>query len=350
MKSVRIIQPKNPLQIQDLEIPELKNNQVLVKVQSAGICHSDLHLLEGGYQGAAGSFMKVEDRGVKFPLTPGHEISGIIEQINNDVSTFKKGDKVTVYPWIGEGMCPACRHGEENLCDTPKTLGVYQDGGYSDHVIVPDHRYLIKIDELDPNSTSSLACSGLTAYTAVKKASLLPGENLVVIGAGGLGLMAVQLAKAITNANVTVIDVNDEKLKEAEKLGADNTINSKNFDPIQKIKDLTQNNGCEALIDFVNNSITSKTAINLLRKRGKYIMVGLFGGSLELNLPLIPLRAFNITGAYTGRYEDLVELIALAKKGKIQSVVSKCYNLENANDALEELKNGKIIGRAVFNP
>jgi len=244
----------------------------------------------------------------------------------------------------------SCKSGDEHLCDSPKTLGIYQDGGYSDFILVPHYKYLLKLDQNDFDSAASLACSGLTSYTAIKKASASPGDNLVIIGAGGLGLMAVQIAKKITNSNIIVVDVDNKKLDEAIKLGADEIINSKEADPVKNIKELSGGSGCEIVVDFVNNNVTSKFAIDSLRKRGKYIMVGLFGGSLELNLPLVPLRAFNITGAYTGRFTDLIELVELYKKGKINSVVSKKYKIDDANQALEDLKNRKIIGRAVFNP
>jgi alcohol dehydrogenase, propanol-preferring len=350
MVSARIVKTNDPLVIEDVNIPKPKNLQVLVKVKAAGICHSDLHLWEGGYMGAGGKFMKVEDRGVHFPLTPGHEVSGVIEEIGESVLHFQKGDNVLVYPWIGDQICRSCKSGDEHLCEAPQTLGIYQDGGYSDLLLVPSFKYLIKLSNMDFNSSASLACSGLTAYTAIKKTAAMPGENLVIIGAGGLGLMAVQIAKSITNANVVIMDVDDEKLKEAKKLGADITVNSMSTDPVKAIKDITNGKGCEVLVDFVNNNKTAPTAIEVLRKRGRYIMVGLFGGSLELNLPLVPLRAFTITGAYTGGFNDLVELVSLFKAGKINSVVSKHYKLEEANNALEDLKNRKIIGRAVFNP
>jgi propanol-preferring alcohol dehydrogenase len=350
MVSARIVKTNDPLVIEDVNIPKPKNLQVLVKVKAAGICHSDLHLWEGGYMGAGGKFMKVEDRGVHFPLTPGHEVSGVIEEIGESVLHFQKGDNVLVYPWIGDQICRSCKSGDEHLCEAPQTLGIYQDGGYSDLLLVPSFKYLIKLSDMDFNSSASLACSGLTAYTAIKKSAAIPGENLVIIGAGGLGLMAVQIAKSITNANVVIMDVDDEKLKEAKKLGADITVNSMSTDPVKAIKDITNGKGCEVLVDFVNNNKTAPTAIEVLRKRGRYIMVGLFGGSLELNLPLVPLRAFTITGAYTGGFNDLVELVSLFKAGKINSVVSKHYKLEEANNALEDLKNRKIIGRAVFNP
>jgi propanol-preferring alcohol dehydrogenase len=247
-------------------------------------------------------------------------------------------------------MCHSCKACDQHLCESPQTLGIYQDGGYADLILVPHYKHLIKLENIDFNSSAALACSGLTAYTSIKKSLAMPGETLLLIGAGGLGLMAVQIAKAITNSNILIMDVDDKKLKEAKKLGADMTINSLSSDPVKTVKNLTNGKGCEVVVDFVNNNQTAPTAIEVLRKRGRYIMVGLFGGSLELNLPLVPLRAFNITGAYTGRYNDLVEVVGLVKKGKLNSVVSRKYKIEEANQALEDLKSRKIVGRAVFTP
>ena len=350
MKSAQIIKIKEKLSIVDLPDPKPRDTQVLVRIEASGVCHSDIHLWEGGYQGAAGTFLKVEDRGVKFPITPGHEISGEIEAIGESVSGFSVGDRVVVYPWIGEGSCPACRVAQENLCDTPRTIGIYRDGGYSELVLVPNFRYLVKIDNMDVNSSASLACSGLTAFNAVKKAAVGPGESIVIIGAGGLGLMSVQIARAITNATIVVVDVDDKRLAEAKKLGAHEVVNSSKVDPVEDIKRLTNSLGTEAVIDFVNNNRTAPISINMLRKRGKLVMVGLFGGALELSLPVIPLRGFTITGAYTGSFNDLVELVNLAKTGKIKSVVNRTYKLDDANQALDDLRAGKIVGRAVLNP
>jgi propanol-preferring alcohol dehydrogenase len=350
MKAARIIKTKEPLKVEDIATPKPSGEQVLVKVDSAGVCHSDLHLWEGGYAGPQGVFMKVEDRGVKFPLTPGHEVAGSIVEMGDKVTGYSKGEKVLVYPWIGEGTCPACKAGEENLCDAPRSLGVYQDGGYGEYALVPSYKYLVKLGDYDTAAAASLACSGLTAFTAVKKAAVKDGETLVIIGAGGLGLMAVQIAKAITGARIAVVDIDDKKLEEAKKLGAAITVNSGKVDSVQGVKDATKGLGAEAVIDFVNNAKTAPNSFNMLRKRGRLVMVGLFGGSMELNLPLIPLRAFTLTGAYTGKYADLVELVEIAKKGKIQSVVSRRFKLDEVNTALEDLKAGKILGRAVINP
>jgi alcohol dehydrogenase, propanol-preferring len=355
MKGAQIIKTNEPLVINEVEKPKPEGNQVLVRVAATGVCHSDLHLWEGGYAGPKGVFMKVEDRGVKFPLIPGHEISGTIEEVGNSVNNFNVGDKVLVYPWLGEGNCPACLSGEQNLCDNPKTLGIYQNGGYAQYVLIPDSKFLIKLVQLEFDSASSLACSGLTAYNAVKKTKPIPGledrHNIVIVGAGGLGLMAVQVAKAIFKSRITVIDVNDQKLAEARKLGADNIINTKEKqDVVKEVKDLTNGSGTDVVIDFVNNNITSINSFNMLRKRGKVIMVGLFGGSMELNLPMIPLRGYTLTGAYTGTFQDLTELVKLASDGKVRTVLDRTFALDQVNEALHDLKNGKIIGRAIINP
>ncbi len=350
MKAAQVIRPKQPLEVRNLKTPVPKGKQVLVEIAAAGVCHSDIHIWEGGYEGAKGEIMKVEERGVKFPLTLGHEIAGRIENIGSDVKGFKKDEHVIVYPWIGDGICPACQVGDEHICDNPKSLGIYQPGGYAEKVLVPDAKYLIRIDDLDPDASSSLACAGLTAYTAVKNANTSPKQALVITGIGGLGLMAVQIARALLNPRIIAVDIDDRRLKEAKKLGADYSVNSRSGDAVKQVKDLTDGLGAEAVIDFVNAPKTVEPGINMLRKRGKLVLVGLFGGSIELNLPLMPLRSYTIIGSYTGRLADLNDLVGLVKRGAVKSVITKTFKLRQATEALTQLKAGKVIGRAVLNP
>ena len=351
MNTAQIIRPKESLEIQHLETPKPKGSQVLIKVNSAGVCHSDIHLWEGGYEGPSGQFLKTTDRGVKYPLTPGHEIAGTVESIGEEAEGFSKNQKVVVFPWIGEGLCPACRMGHENLCDKPRSLGVFTDGGYADYVLVPSYKYLIKLDEsIDLDVSAALSCSALTACSAVRNADLKPDDNVVVVGAGGLGLMAIQLAKTVTGARIIAIDLDDEKLDIAKKNGADNIINSKKDDPIKTIMELTDKMGADAIIDFVNASKTVETDMQLLRKRARVILVGLFGGELKLNLITMPTRAYKLIGSYTGSINEMVELVSLAKRGVIKPVVSERFKLDQATEALSKLKNGKITGRGVINP
>jgi len=350
MRSARILEPNEPLSVSESETPKPEGDQVLVKVNSVGVCHSDLHLWEGGYDLGDGQFMKVTDRGVKYPVTPGHEIVGTVEDVGNNVSTITKGDQVLVFPWIGCGECPACKVKNENLCDTPKSMGVFQDGGYSDYALIPSFKYLAKLDGVDPDAATSLACSGLTAFTAIKKANQNSPEFLVIVGAGGLGLMGVQIAKAITDAKIICVDLDDQKLNIAKEMGADYTVNSKDPETSQKIMSICNDKGADSVVDFVNAPPTVKLGFAILRKRGNLVLVGLFGGSLELSLVTIPLKSLTIQGAYTGNYDDMVELLALARKGILNPVISKRYTLDDANTALEDLKARKILGRAVINP
>ena len=351
MKAARIVNVNEPLQVQDVQTPKPKDSQILVKVQSVGVCHSDVHVWEGYYEGISGQQLKTTDRGVKYPLTPGHEIAGIVDSLGEQVEGFSKYEKVLVYPWVGEGMCPACKIGQENLCDKPRSLGIYSDGGYAEYVLVPNYKYLVKIgDDMDTDISAPLACAGLTAYGAIKNANLKPDDNVVIVGTGGLGLMAIQLAKAVTGARIIAMDIDDKKLEVAKKEGADIIVNSKKDDPVKAIMELTGKLGADAVIDFVNATKTVETDIEFLRRRAKLLLVGLFGGELKLSLVTMPTRAYKIIGSYTGSLEDMVELVSLAKRGVIKQVVSKRFKLNQAGEALQMLKDGKIVGRGVINP
>jgi alcohol dehydrogenase, propanol-preferring len=353
MKAVRIVRPKEPLEIQQLETPKPRGSEVLVKVQSAGVCHSDIQLWDGGYRGPGGQFLKTTDRGVKYPLTPGHEVAGMIEGLGEDAKGFfTKNEKVVIYPWIGEGICPACRAGEDNLCDKPRSLGVYRDGGYAEYVLVPNYRYIVKLEEdMDIDASATLSCSGLTAHRAIKNANLKPDDSVVIVGGtGGLGLMAIQLVKALTGAKVIVIGLHDNKLQAARKCGADAIVNANKEDPIKAIMDLTNKLGVDAVIDFVNDSKTVESDMQFLRRRSRLVLVGLFGGEMKLNLINTSTRAYKLIGIDNGSIIDLIELISLASRRIVKPVVSNRFKLDQATEALTLLREGKIIGRSVINP
>ncbi|MGC2680813.1 MAG: zinc-binding dehydrogenase [Candidatus Nitrosopolaris sp.] len=289
--------------------------------------HSDVHVWEGYYEGIDRQPLKTTDRGVRYPLTPGHEIAGLVESLGEQVEGFSKNEKVLVYQWIGEGLCPACRIGEENLCDKPRSLGIYTDGGYAEYALVPNYRYLVKLgNDMDTDTSAPLSCAGLTAYGAVKNANPKPDENVVVVGTGGLGLMATQLAKALTGAKIIAMDLDDQKLDVAKKNGADFTINSKKEDPIKAIMELTDKLGADVVIDFVNASKTVETDMQFLRRRARLVLVGLFGGELKLSLVSMPTRTFRLIGSYTGTINDLIELVSLAKRG----VLNRLFHIDSS--------------------
>jgi propanol-preferring alcohol dehydrogenase len=273
-----------------------------------------------------------------------------VTEIGKSVQGISVGDNVLVYPWIGCGICVACRVGNDNLCDAPRSLGVFQNGGYAEYVLVPHFKFLAKVSGIELDAAASLACSGLTAFTAVKKSGANSQHNMVIFGAGGLGLMGVQIARAITSANIICVDIDEAKLQMAKELGADHSVNSKDPDAVQKIMALCGGKGADCIIDFVNAPPTVKMGLAVIRKRGTMTLVGLFGGSIELPLVSVPLKAITIQGAYTGNYNDMLELLNLAKRGVINPIISKRYSLSDANTALEDLKARKILGRAVINP
>ena len=353
VRAARIVTPKAPLSVCDVDSPVPEGEEVVVRVRSAGVCHSDLHLWEGGYDMGDGTFLRVTDRGVRYPVTPGHEIAGTVHEAGPLAKGFSRGDDVLVYPWLGCGACAVCRSGSENVCDTPGSVGLFRDGGYAEFVKVPSHRYLARTRGLDPDEATSLACAALTSYTAVKKAAEGSPDHIVMFGAGGLGLMGVQVAKAITGSRIVCVDLDDSKLETAASMGADATINSRGEEPArlaEKIAAECGGAGAGGVIDFVNAPNTAAAGLASLRKRGSLVLVGLFGGRIELPLVTVPLKSISIRGAYTGTYADMVELIGLAAGGSIRPRIARRYPLEEANAALEDLRARRLNGRAVINP
>jgi alcohol dehydrogenase, propanol-preferring len=354
MRSMRLVSEGRPLELSSYEIPKIEGKAALVKVDFAGVCHTDLHFIEGFYN--LGNSKRLPT-GLKLPITLGHEISGIVEELSFSESPpkFRKGDQVIVYPWIGCGYCRKCLDGSENLCEgKSKFLGVFMDGGYSDYVVVPDSRYLLNVEGIDPKEAASLACSGLTALSSVRKSGLGSEELLLIIGAGGLGTIATQIAKKIVGAQVAVLDVDETKLELASSLGADYVFNSSNIEEKELAKKLRavseEGRGVDAVIDFVGISSTTSIGFRALSKGGRLVLVGLAGGSAEFPLALFPLRGVQVVGNFTGTLDELNELVELTRRGLINPVVSGVYPLEEANAALGKLKQGEVKGRVMLKP
>ena len=353
---MRLIEWGKPLELREIEIPKLSGRNALVKVSASGVCHTDVHLMAGSYDLGEGRKLTMANRGIQLPLTLGHEIAGTIERLGSearaDQSMLKEGDSIVVYPWLGCGVCRKCRSGTENICENkPQTLGIFQDGGYAEYVLVPDLRYLIPLGNVDPKHGAPLACSGLTTFSAVRKSRAGPSDLVVVIGAGGLGTTAIQIVKKTVGARIVAIDVDDSKLKLAREIGADFVINSKGLaskDVISKIREINSGLLADVAIDFVGMPTTSLLGFEALGRAGRLVIVGLFGGEGRFALPIFPLKALEVMGNFTGTIEDLAEMVQLVDRGIINPVVSETYSLENVNRVIEKLVAGEIRGRAVL--
>jgi D-arabinose 1-dehydrogenase-like Zn-dependent alcohol dehydrogenase len=351
MRSFKVCECGAPLQMIEEPTPQPVGTQVLLKVQAAGVCHSDIHIWDGYYELGGGKRLQLLERGIKLPLTMGHENVGEVIAVGPDAKGVKVGDVRLANPWIGCGECVVCKRGEENLCKTPRNLGVFTDGGYSTHVMVPHPRHLFDIGKLTPVQAAPLACSGVTAFGALKKVGpIIKDEPVVIIGAGGLGLMAIALHKAMGGKSVVMVDIDPVKREAAKKAGAAAVIDGKAPDAAKQIMAAT-NGGAWSVIDFVGSSDSVKLAIDsLVTKGGNVIVVGLFGGDITVSTPFFPMRAMKVQGSYVGSLPEMKELLELVGRTGAPPVPLHKRPLEDANAALNELKAGKVVGRVVLTP
>ncbi|MBX6328153.1 MAG: alcohol dehydrogenase catalytic domain-containing protein [Pseudolabrys sp.] len=338
-----------PLQLREQPIPEPKGTEVLLKVLAAGVCHSDLHLADGYFDLGGGKRLSLEDRGMKLPVTLGHENVGEVVALGPEAEGVKIGDRRLAHPWIGCGACGPCRRGEENLCRTMRSLGVFTNGGYADYMIVPHPRYLFDIGNLDPTRAAPLACSGVTTFGALKKVTTLKTEPTVIIGAGGLGLMCLALHNKMGGHSAIVVDIDPVKREAAKKAGATAVVDGGAADAVQQIVDLTKG-GAWAVIDLVGSSATARLGYDSLIKGGKYIIVGLFGGDLTVSLPPIPMRALTIQGSYVGSLPEMAELMDLVRRTGLPDVPITTRPLKDVNAVHGELRAGRVVGRVVLTP
>jgi len=351
MLSYDVVDFGAPLKRTDKPTPEPKGTEVLLRTLAAGVCHSDLHIWEGHYDLGGGKKLTVKDRGLVPPLTMGHEIVGEVAALGPEAKGVKIGDKRLAHPWIGCGTCAVCRRGDEQLCMTPRFLGVQKPGGYADHVLVPHPKYLLDLGKLTPAQAAPYACSGLTAYGALKRVgeAVLREEPILVIGAGGLGLMCLAILKAMGGRGAVVADIDPGKRDAALKAGALAAIDAAAPDVVKQAQAAAKA-PIGAAIDFVGASATARLGIDAIAKGGKYVIVGLFGGDVTLSLPLLPMRAITVQGSYVGSLAEMRELLDLVAAGKVAPVPLNARPLQEANAVLEELKAGRIVGRAVLTP
>ncbi|HEY5306683.1 MAG TPA: alcohol dehydrogenase [Pseudolabrys sp.] len=338
-----------PLQRNEAPTPEPKGSEVLLKVLAAGVCHSDLHLADGWFDLGGGKRMSLQDRGMKLPVTLGHENVGEVVAVGPDAKSVKIGARMLAHPWIGCGTCGPCLRGDENLCTKMRSLGVFSNGGYADYLLIPHPRYLFDIGDLSPERAAPLACSGVTTFGALKKVPTLKSEPTVIIGAGGLGLMCQALHKAMGGHSAIVVDIDPVKREAAKKAGAAAVIDGAAPDATKQIIDLTKG-GAWAVIDLVGSSQSARVGYDSLIKGGKYIIVGLYGGDLTVSLPPIPMRAVTIQGSYVGSLPEMKELIELVKRTGLPDVPVATRPLKDVNAVMDQLRAGKIVGRVVLTP
>src|SRR3984957_12827522 len=355
MKSFQVTDFNAPLKEVDVPTPQPAGTQVLIKVKAAGVCHSDLHIWEGGYDlGHGRKPLSLKDRGGSLPRTMGHERVGEVLAFGPDAMAetggLKVGDIALVYPWLGCGKCETCLGGDENMCAIkPNAIGVYCDGGYADHMTVPHPRYLLNLKGLDPVTAAPYACSGVTTYSALKKVEASLQTPIVIFGAGGLGLMALSLLKAMGGKGAIVVDIDARKREAAEVAGALATVDGSAPDALEQ---LVQKAGepIRAVIDLVGNAKTTQLGFDCLTKGGKLVIVGLFGGGAPWALPLIPIKAITIQGSYVGNLRETEELLDLVRTKKIGPIPVTTMPLARANEALVDLQKGRLVGRAVLTP
>jgi D-arabinose 1-dehydrogenase-like Zn-dependent alcohol dehydrogenase len=346
MRSWKLTQFKAPL-TETIESPPVPQGaQVLLRVNACGVCHSDLHIADGYFDLGHGQKLDLAPA-VKLPRILGHEIAGVVEELGPEATGVRVGDRRAVYAWGGCGQCAQCRVDRENLCPQPRNLGVRLDGGFSNYILVDRPKYLVEYEPLPTPFAATLGCSGLTAFSALKRAAPVDAENpLLIIGAGGLGLAAVSLARALYGMGPIVADLDAAKRQAALDCGASAVVDPADPDAAKGL--LKEIGGVCSAIDFVGAESSAAFGLSLLRKGGRIFMVGLFGGSISIPLATLPLRGVSLVGVFTGTLPEFRELLALAREGKVKPAPIETRPPEMAQQSLDDLRAGRIRGRVVL--
>ena len=332
---------------EELPNPKIeKASDVIVKIGAAGVCRTDLHIIEGVWK-------HIQDPdGKLLPCVMGHENAGWIEDVGKDVTEFKKGDPVILHPLISgtDGTCLDCRRGNDMHAAAGAFPGLsIKEGGYSE-LLKTSVRNLIKLPTvLAPKDVAPFSDAGLTAYRVAKKATrhLLPGENCVIIGAGGLGHIAIQCLRAMCAANIIIVEKSETALKHAMPLGGDHGVLI-DGNEVERVKELTKGLGAEAVIDMVGEKGSTSMGLNMTKNTGSYYIVG-YGEDIKIKSVDMIISERNIIGNLIGTWSELYELMELANKDLVRLSMQE-YKLSEANKALHDLNNGKVKGRAVLIP
>lgn len=341
MRAVQVVGYHEGLKMTEAPIPEVTGAwDVVVKIGGAGVCRTDLHILEGQW---------AEKSQVELPYTIGHENAGWVHAVGSAVTNVKEGDKVILHPLITCGLCRACRSGDDVHCEGSRFPGINTHGGYAEYLLT-SARSVVKIDDsLEPADVAALADAGLTAYHAAAKAAkrLTPPDNCVVIGAGGLGHIGIQVLKALTPSRIIVVDRNPAALDLAKSIGADEGVIADGTQ-VEQVRELTGGKGAEVLIDFVGEGGATSEGIAMLREAGDYFVVG-YGEDISVPTIDIISSEINIIGNLVGSYNDLQDLMALAARGAVTLHTQK-YKLDDFQQAVSDLDAGKVRGRAILVP
>lgn len=353
MRSYVVAEWGQPLELREKPTPQPAPGEVLVRVEAAGVCHSDLHIHDGFYDLGGGRRLLNEDRGVHAPKTLGHEIAGIVEAVGEGVTDLAVGDGVAVYPWIGCTDCDACAMGDEQNCPSPRTLGILTDGGYSTHVVVPDAKYCVPLDGIAPEVAALYTCSGITTFHALRKfdEKLLKSEPVLIIGAGGLGMMALTILKGMGGFGAIVADLDPAKREASLANGAIAAVDPRHPEVLAHIKQLAPSGrGLRMGIDLVGNPNTLQLAVDSMVKGATVVAVGLMGGEFSIPTPYLPMRALVIAGSYVGSLQDLRDLMALVRENNVLPPPIETHPLDDAQKVLDNLRAGKVNGRGVLVP
>ena len=341
MKAVQVVGYHTKLQLTEIPEPEVEGPfDVIVRIGGAGVCRTDIHILEGQWE---------EKSGVELPYTIGHENAGWVHAVGEAVTNVAVGDKVILHPLITCGQCRACRSGDDVHCENSAFPGIDTNGGYAEFLRTTA-RSVVRIDDsLEPADVAALADAGLTAYHAVAKAAkvLRPGDTCVMIGAGGLGHIGIQVLKAISAATLVVVDRNPDAVKLAAEIGADHAIVADGTH-VQQVLDLTGGNGAEAVVDFVGEGGATEEGVAMLRRAGSYYVVG-YGENIDVPTIDIISTEINFIGNLVGSYNDLQDLMVLAAQGKVGLHTTK-YSLGDFQRAIDDLDAGRVRGRAILVP
>ena len=344
MISYQFMEHGQPLQKVLSSTPTPQGTEVLVRITRSGVCHSDLHIWDGYFELGGGKRFYVKERGCVPPFTLGHEPFGVVEALGKKAKGVKVGQKRLVFPWIGCGKCAVCKAGRDNYCVSgTRFLGVNRPGAYATHVLVPDPKYLLDTEGIDDAFAATLACSAVTVYSAIGKLPKIgKSEVVAVLGCGGLGLIAISVLRAKGVRQIVGCDIDDAKLAAARKQGAKRTVNTRAADAARQLA------GIAAAVDLVGSPATAALGIGALRKGGRYVICGLYGGELTHSLPPIAQRAISIAGSYVGNLQELKEVVAMAKKRKLKPAPIEMRPASRANDSLQDLKAGRVLGRIVL--